>query len=41
MGGYQFWDLEGSIRDLYAWYERYEGIDVESLKFDEKAATHA
>ena len=41
MGGYQFWDLEGAIRDLYAWYERYEGLDVESLRFDEKAATHA
>jgi GDP-L-fucose synthase len=41
MGGYQFWDLEASIRDLYAWYERYEVFDVESLRFDEKAATHA
>jgi UDP-glucose 4-epimerase len=36
MGGYQFWDLEGSIRDLYAWYERNEVFDVESLRFDEK-----
>ncbi len=36
MGGYQFWDLEAAIRDLYAWYERHEGIDVESLKFDEQ-----
>ncbi len=35
MGGYQFWDLEGSIKDLYAWYARHEGIDVELLKFDE------
>src|SRR5271157_4648471 len=35
MGGYQFWDLEGSIRDLYAWYERNEDFDVESLRFDE------
>jgi GDP-L-fucose synthase len=35
MGGYQFWDLEAAIRDLYAWYERHEGIDVESLRFDE------
>ena len=41
MGGYRFWDLEDSIRDLYAWYERNEAIDVESLRFDEKAATHA
>ena len=41
MGGYQFWDLEGAIRDLYAWYERNEEIDVDSLRFDEKAATHA
>ena len=41
MGGYRFWDLEDSIRDLYAWYERNEEIDVESLRFDEKAATHA
>jgi GDP-L-fucose synthase len=36
MGGYQFWDLEDSIRDLYAWYERNEELDVESLRFDEK-----
>ncbi len=36
MGGYQFWDLRESIRDLYAWYERCEGIDAESLRFDEK-----
>jgi UDP-glucose 4-epimerase len=36
MGGYQFWDLQDSIRDLYAWYQRHEGIDVESLRFDEK-----
>jgi GDP-L-fucose synthase len=35
MGGYQFWDLDAAIRDLYAWYERHEGIDVESLRFDE------
>ncbi len=35
MGGYQFWDLEAAIRDLYAWYEQREGIDVESLRFDE------
>jgi UDP-glucose 4-epimerase len=41
MVGYQFWDLEGAIRDLYAWYERYKVLDVESLRFDEKAATHA
>ena len=41
MGRYQFWDLEAAIRELYAWCERHEGIDIESLKFDEKAATHA
>jgi GDP-L-fucose synthase len=41
MGGYRFWDLEDSIRDLYAWYERNEEIAVEALRFDEKAATHA
>ncbi|MGO9405596.1 MAG: NAD-dependent epimerase/dehydratase family protein [Terriglobales bacterium] len=41
MGEYQFWDLEAAIRDLYAWYERRDGIDLESLKFDEKDATHA
>ena len=41
MGEYRFWDLEDSIRDLYAWYERNDEIDVESLRFDEKAATHA
>ena len=36
MGGYRFWDLQDSISDLYAWYERYEKLDVESLRFDEK-----
>jgi UDP-glucose 4-epimerase len=36
MGGYQFWDLKDSIKDLYTWYERLEEIDVESLSFDEK-----
>lgn len=36
MGGYQFWDLQDSIRDLYAWYQQNDGIDVESLRFDEK-----
>jgi UDP-glucose 4-epimerase len=36
MGGYQFCDLQDAISDLYAWYERHEGIDVESLRFDEK-----
>ncbi len=41
MGEYQFWDLEDSIRDLYAWYERHAELDVESLRFDEKAAKHA
>ena len=41
MGGYRFWDVEDSIRDLYAWYKGNEEIDVESLRFDEKAATHA
>ena len=35
MGGYQFWDLEESVRNLYGWYEEQE-IDVESLRFDEK-----
>jgi|SRR5580658_5491689 UDP-glucose 4-epimerase len=41
MGGYRFWDLEDSIRDLYAWYGRYADLDVESLRFDEKATNHA
>jgi UDP-glucose 4-epimerase len=41
MGGYRFLELEDSIRDLYAWYERYKELDVESLKFDEKATKHA
>jgi GDP-L-fucose synthase len=36
MGGYQFWDLQDSIRDLYAWYERNQEIIVESLTFDGK-----
>jgi len=36
MGGYQFWDLEGSIRDLYVWHARNDDLDVESLRFDEK-----
>jgi len=40
MGAYQFWDMEGAIRDLYAWYGRNDNIDVESLRFDEKAATN-
>ncbi|HEY6301838.1 MAG TPA: NAD(P)-dependent oxidoreductase [Terriglobales bacterium] len=40
MGGYQFWDLQGSITDLYSWYVHHE-VDVESLKFDEKAAIRA
>ena len=35
MGGYQFWDLENSVRNLYGWYEQQE-IDVELLWFDEK-----
>ena len=35
MGGYQFWDLQNSIQDLYSWYARQDGIDVESLRFDE------
>jgi len=39
VSGYQFLDLRDSIRDLYAWYERHGGIDVESLKFDEKDLT--
>ncbi len=37
---YQFWELESAIRDLYGWYERYKELDVESLRFDEKAASH-
>jgi UDP-glucose 4-epimerase len=37
MGGYQFCDLEEAIRDLYGWYERNKEIDVEALRFDEKA----
>jgi UDP-glucose 4-epimerase len=36
MGGYQFWDLQDSIHDLYAWYQQQEGIDDESLRFDEE-----
>jgi UDP-glucose 4-epimerase len=36
MGGYQFWDLQDSISDLYAWYQQQDGIDVESLRFDEQ-----
>jgi GDP-L-fucose synthase len=36
MGGYQFWDLQDSVKDLYAWYEKNKEIDVESLRFDEK-----
>ncbi|HMD18489.1 MAG TPA: NAD(P)-dependent oxidoreductase [Terriglobales bacterium] len=36
MAGYQFWDVEDSIRDLYTWYERNGAIDIESLRFDEK-----
>jgi GDP-L-fucose synthase len=35
---YQFWDLRQAIADLYEWYRRHESmIDVESLRFDEKA----
>jgi UDP-glucose 4-epimerase len=41
MGGYHFWDVETSIRDLYSWYAQHGGLDVEALRFDEKAATHA
>jgi UDP-glucose 4-epimerase len=41
MGRYQFWDLQQSISDLYGWYRRYKELDVEALKFDEKAATRA
>jgi GDP-L-fucose synthase len=36
MGGYRFWDLQDAIRDLYAWYEWDGGVDIESLRFDEK-----
>jgi UDP-glucose 4-epimerase len=39
MGEYRFWDLEDSIRDLYAWYERYDELDVDSLRFDEQNKT--
>jgi UDP-glucose 4-epimerase len=35
MGGYQFGDLEKSVKNLYGWYEQHE-IDVGSLRFDEK-----
>ncbi len=35
MGGYQFWDLPSSIEDLYCWYQRHDGINDESLRFDE------
>jgi GDP-L-fucose synthase len=39
MGAYQFWDLRQAIGDLYEWYRRHESmIDVESLRFDERAA---
>ncbi len=41
MGGYQFWDVEASLRDLYSWYAQRGELDVEALRFDEKAATHA
>jgi UDP-glucose 4-epimerase len=40
MGGYHFWDVEDSIRDLYSWYAQCGELDVEALRFDEKAATH-
>jgi len=36
MDGYQFWDLQDSISNLYAWYERCEEIDVDSLRFDQE-----
>jgi len=35
MDGYQFWDIQASITDLYSWYEQHE-VDVESLRFDEE-----
>ncbi|MGB8774403.1 MAG: NAD(P)-dependent oxidoreductase, partial [Terriglobales bacterium] len=36
MGGYQFWDLEDAIRDLYGWYEANANlIDSAELRFDE------
>jgi GDP-L-fucose synthase len=41
MGGYRFWDLETAIRDLYSWYAKCGELDIEALRFDEKAATHA
>jgi hypothetical protein len=36
MGGYQFWDLQDSISDFYAWYMGCKEFDVESLRFDEE-----
>jgi UDP-glucose 4-epimerase len=36
MGGYQFWDLEEAIRDLYGWYRAHANlIDPAELRFDE------
>jgi UDP-glucose 4-epimerase len=35
MGGYQFWDLQASIRDLYSWYEQQlSALDSKALQFD-------
>jgi GDP-L-fucose synthase len=35
MGGYQFWDLEGAISDLYSWYGANTNlIDPADLQFD-------
>jgi UDP-glucose 4-epimerase len=41
MGGYLFWDLQDAIRDLYAWYQQHDGIEIEALRFDEKDKTGA
>jgi GDP-L-fucose synthase len=36
MGGYEFWDLEDAIRDLYGWYGANANlIDAAQLQFDE------
>jgi UDP-glucose 4-epimerase len=40
MGGYQFWDLERSIKDLYAWYGvNAKSIDPAELQFDGQERT--
>jgi len=38
MGGYQFYDLQSSIQDLYSWYEQQlSALDSEALQFDSQA----